>query len=148
MILIICFCFFYQKKTRMDRAMRLCGPQETRAPHEAVHLFKILLTMWYQWLFTLCLSCYCSYLLVQKNTDVWVSCLSWKPQVLEWKEMKEISERRAADHCNRSNPQTTWTWSWKLTILLQKPRQPCEQRNLYICNCFVFLVFRFFSLCF
>lgn len=58
------------------------------------------------WLFTLCLSCYCSYLLVQKNMDVWVSCLSWTPQVLEWKEMEEISKRLKADHCNRSNSQT------------------------------------------
>lgn len=77
-----------------------CGLQETRAPHEAVLVFKILLTMWYQWLSTLCLSCYCSYLLVQKNMDVWVSCLSWRPQVLELKETEDISKRLTADHCN------------------------------------------------
>ena len=61
--------FFYQKKKRTDTTMRLCFElEQTRAPHEAVHLFKCYLlceTSGYQ----LCLSCY-SYLLVQKNMGV------------------------------------------------------------------------------
>lgn len=29
----------------------------------------------------------------------------------EWKEMEEISKRLTADHCNRSDLQTTWTFT-------------------------------------
>lgn len=62
--------------------------------------------MWYQWLFTL--SCYCSYLLVKKIMDV--SCLSWKPQVLEWKEMKEISKRLMAINVTESTHKQHGLW--------------------------------------
>lgn len=72
--------------------------------------------------------------------DVWLSCLSWKPQVLECKEKEEISKRLMANHCNGSNSQTKWTLAWKHKFLLQKENSHASKGT---CR-FVIAMFLFF----
>lgn len=61
----ISFVFIRRKRGSTGLWDGAVGFKQTQAPREAVDLFKF-----YQWLFTLCWSCYCcSYLLVQMNTE-------------------------------------------------------------------------------
>lgn len=72
--------------------------------------------------------------------DVWLSCLSWKPQVLECKEKEEISKRLMANHCNGSSSRTKWTLARKHKFLLQKEN---SHANKGTCR-FVTAMFLFF----